>query len=336
MTNIELMEKALPTAPLKIAALESCKDLAEKVDQYIVSFRKNSLHDFLDPAIYSSYEADSYLAKNSCPRFGSGEAKGMFGESIRGKDLFIMVDVCNYSLTYTVNGHINHMSPDDHYQDLKRIISASTGKAHRVNVIMPFLYESRQHKRTKRESLDCAMALEELTAMGVSNILTFDAHDPRVQNAIPLNGFDSFNPLYQFIKALFKAEPDLKADKDHLMIISPDEGAMQRAVYFSNVLGVDMGMFYKRRDYSTIRHSKGAKKNLLFVCNFTPIERPEYRVGVPRGKQYRLVLNSDELQYGGTGKARPAVYKAKKQECDGRPYSFGYDLPAYGVAVFEF
>lgn len=252
MTNIELMEKALPTAPLKIAALESCKDLAEKVDQYIVSFRKNSLHDFLDPAIYSSYEADSYLAKNSCPRFGSGEAKGMFGESIRGKDLFIMVDVCNYSLTYTVNGHINHMSPDDHYQDLKRIISASTGKAHRVNVIMPFLYESRQHKRTKRESLDCAMALEELTAMGVSNILTFDAHDPRVQNAIPLNGFDSFNPLYQFIKALFKAEPDLKADKDHLMIISPDEGAMQRAVYFSNVLGVDMGMFYKRRDYSTI------------------------------------------------------------------------------------
>ena len=256
MTNIELMEKALPTAPLKIAALESCKDLAEKVDQYIVSFRKNSLHDFLDPAIYSSYEVDSYLAKNSCPRFGSGEAKGMFGESIRGKDLFIMVDVCNYSLTYTVNGHINHMSPDDHYQDLKRIISASTGKAHRVNVIMPFLYESRQHKRTKRESLDCAMALEELTAMGVSNILTFDAHDPRVQNAIPLNGFDSFNPLYQFIKALFKAEPDLKADKDHLMIISPDEGAMQRAVYFSNVLGVDMGMFYKRRDYSTIVNGK--------------------------------------------------------------------------------
>ena len=256
MTNIELMEKALPTAPLKIAALESCKDLAEKVDQYIVSFRKNSLHDFLDPAIYSSYEADSYLAKKSCPRFGSREAKGMFGESIRGKDLFIMVDVCNYSLTYTVNGHINHMSPDDHYQDLKRIISASTGKAHRVNVIMPFLYESRQHKRTKRESLDCAMALEELTAMGVSNILTFDAHDPRVQNAIPLNGFDSFNPLYQFIKALFKAEPDLKADKDHLMIISPDEGAMQRAVYFSNVLGVDMGMFYKRRDYSTIVNGK--------------------------------------------------------------------------------
>ena len=252
MTNIELMEKALPTAPLKIAALESCKDLAEKVDQYIVSFRKNSLHDFLDPAIYSSYEADSYLAKNSCPRFGSGEAKGMFGESIRGKDLFIMVDVCNYSLTYTVNGHINHMSPDDHYQDLKRIISASTGKAHRVNVIMPFLYESRQHKRTKRESLDCAMALEELVNMGVSNIITFDAHDPRVQNSIPLSGFDNFMPTYQFVKTLLNHDPDLQLDKDHLMVISPDEGAMDRAVYLANNLSVDMGMFYKRRDYSTV------------------------------------------------------------------------------------
>lgn len=163
-----------------------------------------------------------------------------------------MTDVCNHSLTYTVNGHINHMSPDDHFQDLKRIISAATGKIHRVNVIMPFLYESRQHKRSKRESLDCALALKELTAMGVSNILTFDAHDPRVQNAIPLKGFDSFTPAYQFMKALFRTVPDIKADKNHLMIVSPDEGAMHRAVYFSNVLGVDMGMFYKRRDYSTI------------------------------------------------------------------------------------
>lgn len=256
MTNIEIMEKALPVAPLKIAALKSCRELAEKIDKYIVSFRKNSLHDFLDPDIYSSYEADSYLTENSCPRFGSGEAKGIFGESIRGKDLFIMVDVCNYSLTYTVNGHLNHMSPDDHYQDLKRIISASTGKAHRVNVIMPFLYESRQHKRTKRESLDCALALEELVDMGVSNIITFDAHDPRVQNAIPLKGFDSFNPPYQFMKALLREEPDLKVDKDHLMIVSPDEGAMQRAIYLSNVLGVDMGMFYKRRDYSTVVNGK--------------------------------------------------------------------------------
>lgn len=256
MTNIEIMEKALPVAPLKIVALKSCEEFARKVDQYIVSFRKESLHDFLDPAIYSSYEADTYLTKNSCPRFGSGEAKGLLSESIRGKDLFIMLDVCNYSLTYTVNGYINHMSPDDHFQDLKRIISASNGKAHRINVIMPFLYESRQHKRTKRESLDCAMALEELVQMGVSNIITFDAHDPRVQNAIPLKGFDSFNPPYQFIKALLRAVPDLQVNKDNLMIISPDEGAMQRAVYFSNVLGVNLGMFYKRRDYSTIINGK--------------------------------------------------------------------------------
>ena len=256
MPNIKLMESALPVAPLKIAALDSCIDLGKKVNDYIVTFRQDSLKKYLDSPLFSTYKQDNYLIDCQCPRFGSGEAKGILGSSIRGKDLFVMVDVCNHSLTYTVNGHLNHMSPDDHYQDLKRIISASTGKAHRVNVIMPFLYESRQHKRTKRESLDCAMALEELTAMGVSNILTFDAHDPRVQNAIPLNGFDSFNPLYQFIKALFKAEPDLKADKDHLMIISPDEGAMQRAVYFSNVLGVDMGMFYKRRDYSTIVNGK--------------------------------------------------------------------------------
>ena len=246
----------IPDGKLGIIALEGCKELGKTIDNYIIQWRSETYKDFKDSVACDGYLRDTYLLDASCPRFGSGEAKGMFGESIRGKDLFIMVDVCNYSLTYTVNGHINHMSPDDHYQDLKRIISASTGKAHRVNVIMPFLYESRQHKRTKRESLDCAMALEELTAMGVSNILTFDAHDPRVQNAIPLNGFDSFNPLYQFIKALFKAEPDLKADKDHLMIISPDEGAMQRAVYFSNVLGVDMGMFYKRRDYSTIVNGK--------------------------------------------------------------------------------
>ena len=254
--NIEALEKTLPAAPMKLVAMESCKDLGQKVNDYLVSFRKDTINEITNSPLYANYKSNSYLVDCSCPRFGSGEAKGILKETIRGTDLFIMTDVCNYSLTYSVNGHLNHMSPDDHYQDLKRIISASTGKAHRVNVIMPFLYESRQHKRTKRESLDCAMALEELTAMGVSNILTFDAHDPRVQNAIPLNGFDSFNPLYQFIKALFKAEPDLKADKDHLMIISPDEGAMQRAVYFSNVLGVDMGMFYKRRDYSTIVNGK--------------------------------------------------------------------------------
>ena len=256
MPNIKLMESGLPVAPLKIGALESCRELGEKVNDYIVQFRKSTMNENMDSPLYYNYLRDNYLIDCPCTRFGSGEAKGLLTESIRGADLFLMVDVCNHSLTYSVNGHLNHMSPDDHFQDLKRIIAAANGKARRVNVVMPFLYESRQHKRTKRESLDSALALQELIDMGVSNIFTFDAHDPRVQNSIPLHGFDSFNPPYQFMKALLKAEPDLKVDKEHLMIISPDEGAMQRAVYFSNVLGVNMGMFYKRRDYSTVVNGK--------------------------------------------------------------------------------
>ena len=187
-----------------------------------------------------------------CSRFGSGEAKGTILDSIRGKDLYLLVDVTNYSIEYSLCGHMNKMSPDDHYSDLKRIITAAAGKARRINVIMPFLYESRQHKRTSRESLDCAVALQELHALGVENIITFDAHDPRVQNAIPNSGFDSIQPTYQFIKGLFNNVPDLQVDSDHMMIISPDEGAMGRAVYYSNVLGLDMGMFYKRRDYSKV------------------------------------------------------------------------------------
>ena len=256
MSDIKSIEKLLPHAPLKIIAMESCKEMGKKVNDYIVSFREGTLSETKPSPLYENYASSNYLASAKCPRFGSGEAKGSLGESIRGTDLYIMTDVCNYSLTYTVNGHVNHMSPDDHFQDLKRIIQAATGKARRINVIMPFLYESRQHKRTKRESLDCALGLQELVDMGVANIITFDAHDPRVQNAIPLSGFDSFNPPYQFMKALFKAVPDLNVDKDHLMIISPDEGAMGRAVYFSNILGVDMGMFYKRRDYSVIVNGK--------------------------------------------------------------------------------
>ena len=256
MSNIELLERTLPVAPLKIVAMESCRGLGQKVNDYIVSFRENTINEVSESSLYVNYKSNNYLVDCCCPRFGTGEAKGILRETIRGTDLFIMTDVCNYSLTYTVSGHLNHMSPDDHFQDLKRIISAATGKAKRINVIMPFLYESRQHKRTRRESLDCALALEELNAMGVSNIITFDAHDPRVQNAIPLSGFDSFNPPYQFMKALFHAVPDLKPDKGHLMIVSPDEGAMHRAVYFSNVLGVDMGMFYKRRDYSRVVNGK--------------------------------------------------------------------------------
>ena len=259
MSNQYVFNDRLPLAPLKIAALESCRDLAQKVNDHIVNFRRNDAEELLrrqGNLQYRGYDVDSYLLDCACPRFGSGEAKGIVNESVRGTDIFCMVDVTNHSLTYKMSGYVNHMSPDDHYQDLKRIIGATASTAHRINVIMPFLYESRQHKRTKRESLDCALALEELKDMGVANILTFDAHDPRVQNAIPLSGFDNFTPQYQFMKALFRAVPDLKVSKDHLMIVSPDEGAMHRAVYFSNVLGVDMGMFYKRRDYSTIVNGK--------------------------------------------------------------------------------
>ena len=252
MTNIEMLENTLPIAPLKLIAMESCKPLGQKVNDYIVSFRENTINEVTESPLYRNYKANNYQVDCSCPRFGSGEAKGILKETIRGTDLFIMTDVCNYSLTYTVNGHLNHMSPDDHYQDLKRIIAAATGKAHRINVIMPFIYEGRQHKRTKRESLDCALGLQELTAMGVENIITFDAHDPRVQNAIPLHGFETIQPAYQFIKNILRNAPDMKLDKDHLMVISPDEGGMGRAIYMANNLGVDMGMFYKRRDYSTI------------------------------------------------------------------------------------
>ena len=255
MSNQYVFNDRLPLAPLKIAALESCRDLAQKVNDHIVNFRRNDAEELLrrqGNLQYRGYDVDSYLLDCACPRFGSGEAKGIVNESVRGTDIFCMVDVTNHSLTYKMSGYVNHMSPDDHYQDLKRIIGATASTAHRINVIMPFLYESRQHKRTHRESLDCAMALEELVSMGVSNIITFDAHDPRVQNAIPLSGLDNFMPTYQFVKALFKHDNTLKIDKDHLMVISPDEGAMSRAVYLANNLGVDMGMFYKRRDYTKI------------------------------------------------------------------------------------
>lgn len=252
MIEKEPFENTLPVAPLKVAALESCKELAENINQHLVEFRKKRALGNAAAIHFMGYVEDSYLIQTKCPRFGTGEAKGVIKESVRGVDLFIMVDITNYSLTYSVCGYENHMSPDDHYQDLKRIIGAAVAVSHRVTVIMPFLYESRQHKRTRRESLDCALALQELIDMGVSNIITFDAHDPRVVNAIPLYGFDNFNPSYQFMKTILEAEKDLKIDSDHMMIISPDEGAMNRAVYFANVMGVDMGMFYKRRDYSIV------------------------------------------------------------------------------------
>lgn len=252
MPEYDNLENILPVGPLKIAALEGCCEFGKMVDGYLTKSRLEAVKKYPSLAKLLGYVEDSYLLSCSCPRFGTGEGKGEIHDSVRGADLYILVDVCNYSLTYKVFGFENHMSPDNHFQDLKRIISAATGKAKRISVVMPFLYEGRQHKRTKRESLDCSLALQELIDMGVSNIITFDAHDPRVQNSIPLSGFDSFMPTYQFLKALVDTVPDFRIDNDHLMVISPDEGAMSRAVYFSNILGVDMGMFYKRRDYSTV------------------------------------------------------------------------------------
>ncbi|MGI6018017.1 MAG: ribose-phosphate pyrophosphokinase [Marvinbryantia sp.] len=242
----------LPVGPLALIALDSFRPVGEKVNQFLVDWRKKRDLEHSSDAAFLEYAKDTYLVNTKVPRFGSGEAKGMIVDSVRGDDLYILVDVCNYSMTYTLCGKENHMSPDDHFQDLKRIIAAAEGKAKRINVIMPFLYESRQHKRNGRESLDCALALQELANMGVDNIITFDAHDPRVQNAIPLHGFETVQPIYQFIKGLFKAAPGLHISKDSMMIISPDEGGMSRAVYMANVLGLDMGMFYKRRDYSVI------------------------------------------------------------------------------------
>lgn len=242
----------IPVGSLGIIPLDGCQTLGEKVDNYLVTWRKEDGHEHKDDVAFTGYERDSYIINAKVPRFGSGEAKGIINESVRGKDIYLMVDVCNYSLTYSLTGYTNHMSPDDHFQNLKRIIAAIGGKGRRVNVIMPFLYESRQHKRSSRESLDCALALQELVRMGVDNIITFDAHDPRVQNAIPLNGFETIRPTYQFIKGLLRSVHDLNIDNEHMMIISPDEGATGRAIYMANVLGLDMGMFYKRRDYTRI------------------------------------------------------------------------------------
>ena len=241
----------IPYGDLGILALESSYDIGKKVDAYISSWRTNSVNDE-ESIHFSSYKKDSYLIDAVCPRFGSGEAKGILNESVRGKDLYILVDVCNYRLTYTVCGQKNHMSPADHFQNLKRMIAAVSGKARRITVIMPFLYEGRQHKRNFRESMDCALALQELVNMGVDSIITFDAHDPRVQNAIPSNTFETIQPTYQFIKAMLKQVPDIKMNPKNMMVISPDEGATGRAIYFAGVAGIDMGMFYKRRDYTKI------------------------------------------------------------------------------------
>ena len=244
--------ETIPVGRLGIIAMESCTELGNQVDNYLVKWRAARQNEHKSTIAFHGYERDSYLIDSSCPRFGSGEAKGVIRESVRGTDLYILVDVLNHSLKYKINGEPSSMSPDDHYQDLKRVIAALTGKPRKITVIMPFLYESRQHKRSSRESLDCALMLQELIGLGVDNIITFDAHDARVQNAIPLSGFENIRPTYQFVKSLLRSTPDLEIDKEHMMVISPDEGAMHRAIYLANMLGVDVGMFYKRRDYTQV------------------------------------------------------------------------------------
>ena len=290
----------LPVGRLGIISPYSCAELGTKVDNYLVSWRKKRHNEGV---LYEGYDRDTYLIGSDLPRFGSGEAKGILRESVRGDDIYILVDVCNYSLTYSLAGQTNHMSPDDHYQNLKRIIAAIAGKARRINVIMPFLYESRQHRRTGRESLDCALALQELIQMGVENIITFDAHDPRIQNAIPLYGFETVQSAYQFIKNLLKKEKDLKLDKEHLMVISPDEGGMSRAIYLANNLGVDMGMFYKRRDYSTI------------VDGRNPIVAHEFLGADVRGKD--MIIVDDMIS---SGESMLDVAKQLKERNAGRVF----------------
>ena len=250
MANEDKVIETIPVGPLGLVPLKSCEELGKKVDAYLVRWRTARQSEHKSTIAFAEYQKDSYIIKTKLSRFGTGEGKGTILESVRGDDLYLMVDVCNHSLTYSLCGMQNHMSPDDHFQDLKRIISAAAGKARRINVIMPFLYESRVETRKGRQSLDCAMALHELCDMGVDNIITFDAHDPRVMNAIPLNGFETVQPTYQFIKALLETEPDLMVDSDHMMIISPDAHGMKRAIYYANLLGIDLGMFYKRRDYT--------------------------------------------------------------------------------------
>ena len=310
---------SIPVGSLGIVPLEGCKTLGDKVDAYLVKWRTERESEHKNSLAFSGYQRDSYIIQTKVPRFGTGEAKGVIMESVRGDDLYFLVDVANYSLTYSLCGHENHMSPDDHYQDLKRLIAAVGGKARRITVIMPFLYESRQHKRNSRESLDCALALQEMVKMGVDNIITFDAHDPRVQNAIPLNGFETVSPTYQFIKGLLNHVPDLTIDSDHMMIISPDEGGMGRAIYMANVMGLDMGMFYKRRDYTKV------------VDGRNPIVAHEFLGSSVEGKDVLII--DDMISSGESVLEVAAALKARKAKRIFVATTFG--LFTGGLEIFD-
>ena len=246
------LDRSMPVAPLAIIALPSARQLGEKISSYISDFRRIDSNSEEEIPYRNNYYQDSYLMDVNLERFQTGEGRAVMLESARGKDVFILVDVMNWTVTYKMNGFVNHMSPDDHFQDLKRVIASIQGKARRITVIMPFLYEGRQHHRSSRESLDAALMLKELFEMGVDNFITFDAHDPRIASVAPLENFDNFVSPYQFLNALLATCDDLQVDKDHVVVISPDEGALDRTVYFANVIGADTGMFYKRRDYSRI------------------------------------------------------------------------------------
>lgn len=263
--------KHTPYGDLAIISMRGCEDISSKVDYYLKQWR-------------NSDEDESFVIPANCPRFGTGEAKGVLNHTARGLDAYIICDCFNHGVTYKMYGKTVPMSPDDHYQDLKRVIAAFGGKARRITVIMPMLYEGRQHRRTKRESMDCAIALQELVAMGVKNIITFDAHDPRVQNAIPLDGFDNVQAAYQMIKSLLRSVPDIQLDREHTMIVSPDEGGMGRCIYYSSVLGLDLGMFYKRRNYSIVVNGKN------------PIEAHEFLGADVKGKD--LILVDDMISSG--------------------------------------
>lgn len=290
--------ETIPVGSLGIIPLEGCKSLGEKVDYFLVKWRAERESEHKDSLAFTGYQRDSYILDAKVPRFGSGEAKGVINQSVRGTDLYLLVDVANYSLTYSLCGHRNHMSPDDHYQDLKRIIAAVGGKARRITVIMPFLYESRQSKRSSRESLDCALALQEMVSMGVDNIITFDAHDPRVQNAIPLSGFETVQPVYQFIKGLLNNVRGLQIDSDHMMIISPDEGGMSRAIYMANVLGLDVGMYYKRKDYTRVINGRN------------PVVAHEFLGSSVEGKD--MIIIDDMISSGDSVLEVAAELKARK------------------------
>ena len=309
----------LPVGRLGLVPLESCKSLGQKVDEWLVQWRKEREHSESDSFAFEGYKRDSYTIKVQNPRFGSGEGKCVITESVRGDDIYVLVDVCNYNISYPIGRYTNLMSPDDHYQDLKRLIAAVGGKARRITVIMPFLYESRQHKRNSRESLDCALALQEMVKMGVDNIITFDAHDPRVQNAIPLNGFETVSPTYQFIKGLLNHVPDLTIDSDHMMIISPDEGGMGRAIYMANVMGLDMGMFYKRRDYTKV------------VDGRNPIVAHEFLGSSVEGKDVLIV--DDMISSGESVLEVAAALKARKAKRIFVATTFG--LFTGGLEIFD-